>query len=332
MSFELRPLRHLVTLVELGSFARAAVALRLTQPALTRSIQALERKIGAELVLRSPSGITPTDVGRLLVQRARELLQLADDIDRDVLGRSTLQSGHVAVGAGPYPAETIFVDALQRFTADYPMIKVRLQIRAWDELLARLRSREIDFFVAEISTLQREADVAIEPMNEHPLFFAARPGHPLSQHGEVAVEHALSYPVVAMSRLPPRILQPMLVAHRRATRSRTQNPPFPAIESATLAALKKMVRGSDMIAVVSLACIRDELLDGSLVLLASVPWLHLKYGLVRLKSHPMSPAALRLRELVLEAERRVVAEEPTLIERWTGAGEAVAGRSGRVDR
>jgi DNA-binding transcriptional LysR family regulator len=326
MPFELRPLRHLVTLVELGSFARAAVALQLTQPALTRSIQALERKIGTELVLRSSSGITPTDVGRLLVQRARELLQLADDIDRDVLGRSTLQSGHVAVGAGPYPAETIFVVALQRFVEAYPMVKVRLQIRAWDELLARLRSREIDFFVAEISTLQREADVDIEPMTEHPLYFAVRPGHPLTRRDANAVEQVLAYPVVAMSRLPPRILQPMLAAHRRATRSRTTNPPFPAVENATLASLKRMVSGSDMIAAIPLPCIRDELDDGTLVVLASVEWLHLKYGLVRLKSHPMSPAARRLRELVLEAERTVTAEEQALMEQWTGADKPASRR------
>jgi DNA-binding transcriptional LysR family regulator len=318
MSLELRPLRHLVTLVDLGSFVRAAVALQLTQPALTRSIQALERKIGTELVLRSQAGITPTDVGRLLVQRARELLQLADDIDRDVLGRSTLQSGHVAVGAGPYPAETIFVDALQRFTTDYPMVKVRLQIRAWDELLARLRSRELDFFVAEFSTLKREADLDIEPMTEHPLFFAGRAGHPLAGRGEIAVERVLDYSVVAMSRVPPRILQPMLVAQRRATRSRPPKPPFPAIENSTLAALKRMVRTSDMIAVVSLPCIQDELDVGSLVLLGSAAWLHLKYGLVRLKSHPISPAAQRLRELVQEAEREITAEEQVLIERWTG--------------
>ncbi len=178
MSIDLRPLRHLVTLVELGSFARAAVALQLTQPALTRSIQALERKIGTELVLRSPSGTTPTDVGRLLVQRARELLLLADDIDRDVLGRSTLQSGHVAVGAGPYPAETIFVDALQRFVEAYPMVKVGLQIRAWDELLARLRSREIDFFVAEISTLPREADLDVRVHGRAPAVLRRPVGPP----------------------------------------------------------------------------------------------------------------------------------------------------------
>ncbi len=263
MTIELRPLRHLVTLVELGSFARAAATLQLSQPALTRSIQALERRVGTELVLRSPAGVIPTDVGQLLSQRARELLQLAEDLDRDVISKSTLQSGHVAVGAGPYPAETIFVVALQNFVAAYPMVKVRLQVRAWDELLSRLRSREIDFFVAEVSTLQRESDLDIQALDEHPLYFVARPGHPLAGRAEITAKETLAFPFVTMSRISPRVLQPMMMAAQRtATRRSTHAPPFPAIESATLSALRRMVIASDMIAAVTLPCIREDLEGG----------------------------------------------------------------------
>ena len=324
MTIELRPLRHLVTLVELGSFARAAATLRLSQPALTRSIQALERRVGTELVLRSPAGVIPTDVGQLLSQRARELLQLAEDLDRDVISKSTLQSGHVAVGAGPYPAETIFVVALQNFVAAYPMVKVRLQIRAWDELLSRLRSREIDFFVAEVSTLQREADLDIEALDEHPLYFVARPGHPLAGRAEITAKETLAFPFVTMSRISPRVLQPMMAAQRSATRRSTQTPPFPAIESATLSALRRMVIASDMIAAVTLPCISEDLESGRIVLLGSEPWLKLAYGIVALKARPISAASIRLRDMIRQAERLLVAEELRLIE---GAGFSAARRS-----
>jgi DNA-binding transcriptional LysR family regulator len=324
MTIELRPLRHLVTLVELGSFARAAATLRLSQPALTRSIQALERRVGTELVLRSPAGVIPTDVGQLLSQRARELLQLAEDLERDVISKSTLQSGHVAVGAGPYPAETIFVVALQNFAAAYPMVKVRLQIRAWDELLSRLRSREIDFFVAEVSTLQREVDLDIEALDEHPLYFVARPGHPLAGRAEITAKETLAFPFVTMSRISPRILQPMIAAQRSAARRSTQTPPFPAIESATLSVLRRMVIASDMIAAVTLPCIREDLESGRIVILGSEPWLKLAYGIVALKARPISAASIRLRDMVRQAERLLVAEELRLIE---GAGLAAARRS-----
>jgi DNA-binding transcriptional LysR family regulator len=320
MSIELRPLRNFLTLVELGSFGRAAAALQLSQPALTRSIQALERQLGADVVLRAPTGIVPTDFGRVLMQRARALLQLADEFDRDVLHSNTLQSGHVGVGAGPYPAETIFVSALTRFVAAHPLIKVRLQVRAWDELLLRLRGRELDFFVAEISTLTREADLEIEPLAEHPVHFVARSGHPLAAKAQVTARDAVAYPIVTMSRVPPRILEPMLAAQRRSPSPAAAARPIPAIENATLAAVKQMVAGSDVISAVPVACIGDELHSGKMRLLGTEPWLRLNYGVVTLKGRVLGPAATTLRQYVVEAETQLATAESKLLARFARRG------------
>ena len=334
MSIELRPLRHFLALVEHGSFARAALALRLSQPALTRSIQALERLVGGELVFRSPRGVVPTDVGHLLLLRARELLQFAEDLDRDVLQRSTVQSGHVAVGAGPYPAETIFVPALTRFINAHPMIKIRLQVRAWDELLVRLRGRELDFFVAELSTLQHEADLDVQPLGAHPLYYVARAEHPLSRARQRPPAAVFGYPLVAMSRIPPRILQPMLVSQRRSGDTSAAGRPFPSLDSATLAGLKQMLANSDVIAVLPLTCLKAELERGEIAVLGSEPWLLLNYGVVRLKSHRLSPAANRLLELLNEAEHAVSADEQVLLPRRTNrpARRATRSRAPRTRR
>jgi LysR family transcriptional regulator, cyn operon transcriptional activator len=70
MALELRQMRHLLALAEHGSFARAASALRLSQPALSRSVQTIEEQVGTRLFQRWASGVVPTDVGRLLIQRA----------------------------------------------------------------------------------------------------------------------------------------------------------------------------------------------------------------------------------------------------------------------
>lgn len=80
MAIDLRQMRHVLALAEHGSFARAAAALRLSQPAQSRSIQSIEQQIGTEIYLRAPTGVTPTDAGRLLIQRARPVLQLAKDL------------------------------------------------------------------------------------------------------------------------------------------------------------------------------------------------------------------------------------------------------------
>ena len=88
MAFELQQLRQVIALAEHGSFVRAAAALHISQPALSRSIQNLERHFGSELFQRSSVGVVPTDVGRLYIERARDLLRLAEDLERDA-GDST---------------------------------------------------------------------------------------------------------------------------------------------------------------------------------------------------------------------------------------------------
>ncbi len=84
MDFDLRQLRHARALAEEGSFARAARTLHLTQPALSRSIQELERRTGIKLFDRNQGRVEPTDLGRVFLAHARGLLGHAEALDREV--------------------------------------------------------------------------------------------------------------------------------------------------------------------------------------------------------------------------------------------------------
>jgi DNA-binding transcriptional LysR family regulator len=316
MSIDLRQMRHVLALAEHGSFARAAVALRLSQPALSRSIQGLEQQVGTELFLRTTAGVVPTDIGRLLIQRARQVVQLAEDLAQEVLSNRSLQSGHVTVGGGPFPVESTLSNALARFVSAYPQVNVRLQVRDWDELLRRLRARELDFFIAEISTLQQEHDLDIEPMSVHPLFFVARTDHPLAARSRVTPVDTFSFPFISPARIPPRILEPMLAAQRKARDPAAAARAFPSLECNSLSAVKRIIAGSDAVTAVTLSCIVAELENGQFTLLTSEPWLSLRYGLVKLKGYPMSSASTKFREFVIDAEHAASREEERLVAKW----------------
>lgn len=73
-------LRHLISLAQTGSFSRSAAALFLTQPALSRSIRALEAELGQPLFDRVGRRSELTPFGRDTVERARELVLAADDL------------------------------------------------------------------------------------------------------------------------------------------------------------------------------------------------------------------------------------------------------------
>ena len=327
MTLDLRALRQLLALADHGSFGRAAAALRMTQPALSRSMKGLEAEVGAELFERSPTGAVPTDEGRLLIERARELVRAADELDRELLRRRVPGAGQVALGAGPYPGETIVPAALTRFMAAHPLVRVRVVVRGdWDELLRRLRARELDFFVAETSTLDAEHDLDVERQPQHPAYFVARRGHPLALRTTVSAEHTFSYPFLALSRYPPRVLQPML-ATRQASDARQPGRPFPAVELASLHAVKQVLLGSDAIAPLTLPCVADELDRGTLVVLATESWVYTQYGLVRLKGHTQSAAATRFAECLREEEAALVRDESRLVAvHWSGRKPPAARR------
>ncbi len=316
MSLEVRQMRHVLALAEHGSFARAATVAGLSQSALSRSIQSVEREVGSHLFVRTASGVQPTDSGRVLIARLRQIVQLTEDLDRDLVNERGLQGGHLHVGGGPFPAQSMLADALARFVADYPLVVVRVIMRDWDELLRRLRAREIEFFVAEISTFGSETDLDIEPMEMHPTLIFARHGHPLAARAPVGFADGLAYPFAVLSRIPPRGLEPIRSAQRRLADAVAGHRAFPALEFNALEAVKRIVLGSDALMVAPPSCVAAELENGRLVAIGSEPYLSLRYGIVKLKTQPLTAAGERFREYVLDAERAFTEQEQELLERW----------------
>jgi DNA-binding transcriptional LysR family regulator len=109
---ELRQLRHLIAVVEHGSFSRAAEAVHLTQPALSRSIQALEAEVGAAVLERNRGAIVPTDMGHLLLTHARLLDTVTRDLERDIALTQGLELGELRIGVGPYGGSALVGPAI----------------------------------------------------------------------------------------------------------------------------------------------------------------------------------------------------------------------------
>jgi DNA-binding transcriptional LysR family regulator len=317
MALELQQLRQVIALAEHRSFVRAAAALHISQPALSRSIQGVEREFGTSLFVRSSAGVTPTDMGRLYIERARDLLRMADDLQGEALGHAALSTGRVEVGGGPFPTSAFLGQAAARFVERFPRVGVRLLAGNWDDLVHPLRSRTLDFFVAETSLLTREPDLDVVALPvRHPIFFVARAGHPLTlKSGAVPAADVMKWPFATPSRIPPRLLDPLLAAHR-ASWSRSGTPrPFPAVECNGLEPMKRIVASSDLVTASILPCIADELEQGTLQLLGGEPWMHLHYGIVSLRGRHWTQAAEAMRDLVLEAEQAATVLGERLLER-----------------
>jgi DNA-binding transcriptional LysR family regulator len=329
MALELRQLRHVLALAQHGSVGRAASALRMTQPALSRSLRQIEWETGSVLFSRSPSGVSPTDQGLLLLRRARELVDAADELDREVVHQRVGGTGQLHVGAGPYPADTLLPVALARFLTRHDSVRVRINVPAkLEDLPKLLRAHQIDFFVADYTTFVEQDDLNLQPLERHQAFFMARKRHPLAARA-FDLPALFGYPFVAASQYPPRALQPML-ALRRPVEARRPGRPFPSVEFGSVAAVKTIVADTDAITALPLPLAATELKRGSLVALGTAPWSYIHYAIVSLKSVRLSDAASDFVSLIKDAEASLTRLEKRLASKYDPATQQPVPRRART--
>lgn len=136
--------RSFLTVLEEGSLNRAAVVLRLTQPSLTRQMQALEAEAGGLLLERKPSGVHPTALGHTLARKFRPVLEQSDAAWADVRRLARGQHADLKIGYLAAAAHAYLNPALAALRKQHPETKVTLLDLSPVEQIGALRRGEID--------------------------------------------------------------------------------------------------------------------------------------------------------------------------------------------
>ncbi|ROO61930.1 DNA-binding transcriptional LysR family regulator [Micromonospora sp. Llam0] len=119
-------LRVLVEVAEQQSFSAAAQALTMTQPAVSRQIAGLERRLGVPLFRRLPRGVRPTPAGIAAVAQAREVLAQLRDLESRVAAFGGLSGGELRMSAFASANTTLVPAAISRFRDRHPDVTLRL--------------------------------------------------------------------------------------------------------------------------------------------------------------------------------------------------------------
>ena len=135
-------LRSFVLIAEGGSFTRAAQAVGRTQSAVSMQIRRLEETLGQPLLLRGARGVEPTQHGLWLLERARRLLALHDEIHATF--RQPAVAGAVRLGSPDDYALRWLPGILARFGASHPAVQVEVTCAPSNELVDRLAAGELD--------------------------------------------------------------------------------------------------------------------------------------------------------------------------------------------
>lgn len=307
MKLDLRQLRHVLALDLYRSFGRAAAAIGLTQPALSRSVQALEQELGARLFDRDRSRVVPTAVGQRLVELGRALVTQADLAERELQQMIGLADGLLRIGAGPYAAEISVGTAVGRLARQHPGILVDVAVGDWPDLYRRLVADEVDLVVAETSLAEGDDRVVVEPLPRHQAVFYCRAGHPLATGVAPGLEDVVRFPF-AMTIVPNRLLESLGKVGLKV------RPDLPQLASTTEFRVetpylaRKIVLESDVIGIALPRQLEHELRLGHLVALPiDVPWLATNYGILRLAGRTPSPASEAFLRILRAVEDEVAA-------------------------
>jgi DNA-binding transcriptional LysR family regulator len=316
VTIDLRLIRYAAALAEHGSFTRAAEALGIAQPTLSRGIADLEANIGLQLFARHRHGVEATDFGYLFLQQAASVSVQVADLEREVALAQKLQKGELAVGLGPYAAQLLLPHALPRFVSAHPAVRIRVQIDSLEVLGRALRQRSLDFVVGESTILEGDESIEVFEALAPPIkaYLFVRAGHPLAATNP-SLRDVLDYPLVQISRLPPRALKPFLDA--LGATSMVGHPlPVPAIDCATVPFAIDTVLGSDAVMMVSLAMVKRELARRRLVPVLHQSWMRSNWSVMKLRHRSTSPAATEFLAALRRAHAASVAEDAVLEKRW----------------
>jgi DNA-binding transcriptional LysR family regulator len=312
MTVDLRLVRHALALAKHRNFARAAAALRVSQPTLSRNIASLERALGVRLFDRNPTGAEPTSFGRLVLEHGEQLLARESDLLREVKLQAGMEVGTLAVSAGPYPFEISFGTAMTRLISAHPRLRAQVSVADPREVLQNVLNGRVDVGVADARFITRDERFSVEPLPAHEILLACRPGHPLAGKKRLTRSVVLSYPV-ASPLVPANASSVVESAGPMLGAFDAMSGDFlPAITVNSFAIARQIAAGTDALVPGAAPMLAADLAAGRLVKLDyASPEMRTYYAITTLRGRTPSPAALAFIEILREVEAEVAASEAT---------------------
>jgi DNA-binding transcriptional LysR family regulator len=269
-------------------FGRAATALGVSQPALTRSLKHLEDILGVPLFDRQ--GVAPTVFGELMLNHGEPVIKGFADLMREIDLAKGLEIGEFSVSAGPYPADISGQRAIGMLSAQHPRLFVELKLFNWTKIVNQVLNGRIDLGFADLFEAAKNPELQVEAIRSSQLSVFCAAGHPLADRRSVSLEEICEFPWVGptvtdrMRRFLPQDDLPFGVFDK------VKNRFLPRVLIGNFTAAKQIVLAGQGIGAALPFQLKREIDDGDCVLLPlELPWLSLNYSFISKRgSHPLA--------------------------------------------
>ena len=300
LMIELRDLQHLLSLHQHRHYSQAANDIGITQPALTKAIQRLEKQLGAKLFDRSSAQVIPTKIGEEVVARAQQILTNVGELSRNVDMMRGLQIGNLSVGLGPAMAESYTSQAIAQIAQQHPDIHINIRVDHWRQLTDWLLTGQLDLFVADITEASKDDRFLCTPLPSEPFVWFCRKGHPLASKTSISRDELLNYPIVSPKM--PGWGTDWFSSASRLLETKLTKQAISTVQCESYAVLKRIVLASDCLSAALQSTVQFELETGAIAILpVAAPQMQTSAGIVRLRNRTPSPLANALIDQIQES-------------------------------
>jgi DNA-binding transcriptional LysR family regulator len=261
MSLNLHLLRLFATVVRTGSFSRAADALRISQPAISKGVRDFELQVGCRLLDRTPKGVRPTREGQALARHAETLFAAERAAEDELLSLRSLDSGSLRIGASTTIATYMIAEHLGIFHREYPGIDLHLIIANTRDIADLMIAHEIE--IALVEGPIEDEQLLSQAWRTDAMSLVVSPQHRFaaSQHAIDSEELNDEVLIVREPGSGSREVVAQVLASRGIEPKRT-------LEIGSTEAIKQTVAGGLGVSIISSATISDQVKLGRLKVVA----------------------------------------------------------------
>lgn len=191
---DFRHLKYFIAVAQELNLGRAAAALNISQPPLTRQIHQLEEEIGVQLFIRTPKGVELTEAGELFLQEALNIRSLIEQATERTQRAGQGKLGRIDIGIFGSGVLDAIPKLLLQFRKAYPGVNLVLHTMTKGEQIEALRQRRIT--VGFNRMLEPFPDLMTELVKMEPLFVAVNELHPLAKKEAIAFRELEPHPLV----------------------------------------------------------------------------------------------------------------------------------------
>ncbi|MEO0574823.1 MAG: LysR family transcriptional regulator [Pseudomonadota bacterium] len=256
---DLRQLNHFVAVFERKNLSKAAEAIPLSQPALTRSMKTLEDQLGVELFERHARGATPTAAGERLYHHAKSILAECARAKRDAAQPIGELSGTVSIGIGALFATRIFDEMISTFCKKHPKVRVEVHQGYYEDLVGLLDLGQIEVAFINFPLLSLPDAMEFEPLLELRTSVFAAKNHPAVKDGEPKMDSLRDFLWASVDQPhATEVLDSLFISEGVAA-------PKPSVKANSLTLIKSLVLSGDFIGLLPHHLFWDEIKSGDIV-------------------------------------------------------------------